>query len=273
MTTPLPYDMGNAGDLIKHGLLSEFCEWWLQTHNGLFTFIDPFGGRPYVSPPHREVVRRVQRLESCALTRAQPDIGHCYYGSGNVIKHSALAVQRQAIVKISDRDKTAFQDLVEAGFEAFHHKAFQRQESFSVIDCRLTATSASLVLLDPFDDFLAEYASTIVPKLPEFISASGVPVALFVLCEDWDSGLGLKWQSLKESCLAPELIYLSLACSKIPAGSVKGELRYHSEVILLLPPGADEGRLQDLVYRLQTFSELLGAVLGQRIRFQCSWVE
>ena len=263
--------MGNAGDLIKHGLLAEFCEWRLQTRNGVFSFIDPFGGRPYVSPPHGEVVRRVQRLESCALTRAQPDIGHCYYGSGNVIKHSALAMQRQAVVKISDRDKTAFQELIQAGFEAFHHKAFQRQESFSIIDCRLAATSASLVLLDPYDDFLAEYASTIVPKLPEFILASSMPVALFVLCEDWGSALGLKWQKLKESYLTPELIYFSLACGKIPAGPVKGESRYHSEVILLLAPGNDEGCWQNLAYRLQTFSKLLGAVLGQRIRFQCSW--
>jgi hypothetical protein len=273
VVTPLPYDMGNAGDLIKHGLLAEFCEWWLQTHNGVFTFIDPFGGRPCASPPHGEVVRRVQRLESCALTRAQQDINHCYYGSGNVIKHSALAMQRQAIVRISDRDKAAFQELVQAGFDAFHHKAFQPQESFSIVDCRLAASNASLVLLDPFDDFLADYASTIAPKLPGFILTSGVPVALFVLCEDWNSESGLKWQRLKESYLAPELIYLSLACSKIPAAPVKGESRHHSEVTLLLPPGDDEGRLKNLVYRLQTFSELLGAVLGQRLRFQCSWVE
>ena len=32
----LPYDMGNAGDLIKHGLIAEFAEWWLATNKSDF---------------------------------------------------------------------------------------------------------------------------------------------------------------------------------------------------------------------------------------------
>ncbi|WP_455220797.1 hypothetical protein [Kaarinaea lacus] len=270
---PLPYDMGNAGDLIKHGLIAEFCEWWLETHNSVFTFIDPFGGRTCVSPPNIEVSRRIQQLVPCALKRAQQDYKHCYYGSSNVIKQTVQGMNRQALIKISDRDEKAVQDLLDAGFELFNHKAFQRNDSFSILDCSLSPGTASLLLLDPFDDFLPEFASVLVPGLPDFILNNGVPVALFVLCEDWNSGLGSKWQSLKDEYLAHELIYLSLACNKIPSSPVKGEARYHSEVLLLLPANDGQGRIHYLVNRLQTFAELLGAVLGQTVRFKCNWVD
>ena len=40
---PLPYDMGNAGDLLKHGVLAEYVRW--QCELGLPPrFLDPFGG-------------------------------------------------------------------------------------------------------------------------------------------------------------------------------------------------------------------------------------
>ncbi|WP_455365138.1 hypothetical protein [Kaarinaea lacus] len=273
VVTPLPYDMGNAGDFIKHGMLAEFCEWWLQTHSGDFIFIDPFGGRPFVAPPHGEVVGRLQRLGDCALTRAQQEVNDCYYGSGNVIRHCARAMKRKAIIKISDRDESAFQGLLKAGFEPFQHQAFQRQESFTVIDCRLSADAASLLLLDPFHDFLSVYASTVVPGLPEFIQEGSVPVVLFVLCEDWENELGLRWRALKESYLEPELDCFSLVCNSIPDSQVRGESRYHSEALLLLPSGkVQAAHWQSLVRRLQTFCESLSIVLGQRIGFQSSRV-
>ena len=54
--------MGNAGDLIKHGLLAEFTLWWLQRNKSKFTFLDPFGGRPFVCPPNIKVTERVKSL-------------------------------------------------------------------------------------------------------------------------------------------------------------------------------------------------------------------
>ena len=42
----LPYDMGNAGDLLKHGVLAEHVRWhavWACR----FDFLDPFGGKPW----------------------------------------------------------------------------------------------------------------------------------------------------------------------------------------------------------------------------------
>lgn len=72
MAQPLPYDMGNAGDLLKHGLLAEFTQWWCRLNAKPLRFIDPFGGRPWAVPPVPRVVERVTALAGCALFAAQP---------------------------------------------------------------------------------------------------------------------------------------------------------------------------------------------------------
>ena len=41
----LPYDMGNAGDLLKHGVLAEFVRWRCESGRP-GRFIDLFGGEP-----------------------------------------------------------------------------------------------------------------------------------------------------------------------------------------------------------------------------------
>jgi hypothetical protein len=46
MAQPLSYDMGNAGDLLKHGVLAEFIQWWCPLHARRMRFVGPFGGRP-----------------------------------------------------------------------------------------------------------------------------------------------------------------------------------------------------------------------------------
>ena len=44
----LKYTIGNAGDIIKHGLLAEFVAWWSETHaNRVLRMADPFGGCPW----------------------------------------------------------------------------------------------------------------------------------------------------------------------------------------------------------------------------------
>ena len=41
----LPYEMGNSGDLIKHGVLAEYVRWRHQSGSPV-RFIDLFGGEP-----------------------------------------------------------------------------------------------------------------------------------------------------------------------------------------------------------------------------------
>jgi len=271
---PLPYDMGNAGDLIKHGLIAEFCEWWLENYNGIFRLIDPFAGRPYVSPPNPEVSRRIQQLAPCALKRAQRDIDRCYYGSGNVIRQVAQVMNREAQVYISDRNEKAIADFLEAGFLRINCKGFNHQESFSILDCAFDPDKPSFLLLDPFDDFLPEYASSQVPKLREFILNNGVPVALFVLFQEESSAqengdLARKWQALKDAYLARDIFSISLTCPKLPSSVVAGETRFDSEITLLLQVGYGSESFRTLTERLQMFSELAGKILGRPVRFAC----
>ena len=270
---PLPYDMGNAGDFIKHGLIAEYCEWWFSVNQGMFKFVDPFAGRPYVSPPHPEVARRLHQLPECALKCAQPGDADRYLGSGSIIKNIALQLQRRASVKVSDRNALALCDLLSEGFESIAYDRFNTQESFSILDADVSVNDASFILIDPFDDFLPDYANSVVPKLSQFIVTRGMPVALFVLCKDWNSALGFNWQRLKNLHLTPELTYLSIVCGKIEPSQVKGESRYNSEVILLLPPDYAKAHLGSLLTRLQNFRKPLGGILGQAVSLKCNCVE
>jgi len=263
----LPYDMGNAGDLIKHGLIAEFAEWWLAINKSDFAFLDPFGGRPYVSAPRSEVIRRIQQIPDCALKRGQPDAANRYCGSGNVVKIVSANINRSAVIKVSDRDQLALHDLLNEGFESIHFDGFDMQESFSIVDCEMPSHFASLLLLDPFDDFLPEYANSIVPRLQEFISNSGLPVVLFVLCEDWENKAGKKWQHLRDRYLSPNLTQLSLVCPKLPKSMIKGETNFNSEVVLLLPHDYGEGYLANLKDRLHGLSVSLTEVLDVDVVF------
>jgi len=81
----LAYDMGNAGDMLKHGVLAEFVRWRCES-TGSLRFIDLFGGEPWAAPVP-EVARRVRALPNCAPRAVQTDIGeNRYYGSGLVAR-------------------------------------------------------------------------------------------------------------------------------------------------------------------------------------------
>jgi hypothetical protein len=264
----LPYDMGNAGDFIKHGLIAEFTEWWLSINKSDFVFIDPFGGRPYVSPPHTGVIRRLQQLPDCALKRGQPEIANRYFGSAKLVKNISTKVKRNVIIKVSDRNQKAMEDLLNEGFEPIQFDGFDSKNSFSIVDCKLSKHEISLLLLDPFDDFLSQYADSVIPRLAEIVSTWRVPVLVFVLCEDWESEAGLKWQQLQDRFLLPDLMQFSLACQKISNSMIEGETNLNSEAVLLLPYGYGEGHLDQLFNQLQKFSVNLSHVLERDVVFK-----
>ena len=99
----LPYDMGNAGDLLKHGVLAEFVRWRCES-GGSCRFIDLFGGEPE-GPAVAEVARRVRALPDGALRAAQTAIGEGrYYGSGLVALRAGAAGPGEVRVLTADRD-------------------------------------------------------------------------------------------------------------------------------------------------------------------------
>ena len=72
---PLLYEMGNAGDLLKHGLLTEFLRTRLTFQRTQpIRFLDLFAGEPFSSDTCDEIIQRVNNLSGCALHEAQPDI-------------------------------------------------------------------------------------------------------------------------------------------------------------------------------------------------------
>ena len=63
----LPYDMGNIGDLLKHGVLAEFVRWQCELGRS-FRFFDLFGGEPE-GPAVARTCRRVLALPDLLQTR------------------------------------------------------------------------------------------------------------------------------------------------------------------------------------------------------------
>ena len=127
MPMTLPYDMGNAGDLVKHGVLAEFVRW--QCELGIpLRFMDPFGGEPWERPVP-EVARRVRALKGTALHTAQTDIEDGrYYGSAFVVLHAVGAAGRDDVHVLSgDICQARREHLRACGLsmldEEFHHRS------------------------------------------------------------------------------------------------------------------------------------------------------
>ena len=162
----LPYDMGNAGDLLKHGVLAEFVRW--QCGLGMpLRFMDPFGGEPW-GRPVPEVERRVRTLEPSALRAAQSDIDeHRYYGSSLLVRRAAEAVGgRKISVLGSDACAPRRERLHACGVTMLHEALpglvgassgrdrYDGYHAFEVI--AHDAREGDLALIDPFVDGFVE---------------------------------------------------------------------------------------------------------------------
>ena len=111
----MPYDMGNAGDLLKHGVLAEFVAWRCESPGSL-RFIDLFGGEPSTAPVP-EVARRVQALSQCALRSVQTDLDENRYYGSSLVARRAADVGEIGIVRVftGDRDPERRMRLQDAG--------------------------------------------------------------------------------------------------------------------------------------------------------------
>lgn len=264
---PLPYDMGNSGDLIKHGMIAEIAKWWCEHNQGPFIFYDPFGGRPCVEPPHRKVTERLAQLKDCALVAAQPIPEIRYYGSGHIIKEIVRYAGTTAQVLVSDRNEDAIHDLIRSGLERIDHEKFTAENAYSILDCNLTGNDASLLLLDPFADFLESY-ETILPKVIESVSFDEVAITLFVLSDESTSLEYENFNILRRLGVTNKTIQFSFSCSQLKNTGIKGEERYQSEVILFLPKKYRSLQLDGLIQNLKQYARTLTRVLNQEIQFQ-----
>lgn len=226
-------------------------------------FIDPFGGRPWQEPLNYEVSKRILNLNNSALYQAQKKPKSRYYGSGFVVKNSLMNQQCNIRILVSDRDELALSDLIMEGFEQFKDQCFQKENAFTILDCQLSGSNPSLILIDPYADFIDE-AEKIFPKIANFIEKTNSPLALYLLNDERNSD---KFSILRKKHFSGQFNQLSLYCPKLLNTSVKGESKYSSEILLLLPKKRFIETIDSLKVKLNEFSIKLSKILDTTIIF------
>ncbi|MBV5330111.1 MAG: hypothetical protein JZU65_21200 [Chlorobium sp.] len=262
---PLPYDMGNSGDLIKHGMIAEFTQWSVLHNQAPFIFYDPFGGRPW-GDPCKKVTERLLMLKKCALRIAQPEPNTRYYGSGHIIKNIAHNAGGSSEVYISDRNKEAINDLIKSGLGQISLEGFMSEDAYSILDCNLQSNNANLLLLDPFADFLENHEK-LFPKIAAIVAHNEVAVALFILSDDSMSLAYGKFNDLRKRESKERILQLSFSCPKLHDSGIKGEEKYCSDIILFLPAKYRTPQLDILRKNLKRYSDMMTQVLNQEIQF------
>ena len=267
----LPYHMGNAGDLLKHGMLAEFVRWRCESLDAKkpFRFVDPFGGLPFCgnggawcdgkNPAIGRFCLLKKETPDCALVQAQPDIPDRYYGSGHVVR---LAAGGNAKVLFSDQCPNKREILSREGkfgFTELKARRFDPRDGYSALNAiNHGDLQADLVLIDPFSDFLKCRQDDVLPRIKD--ASEKAAIVLFVL--DMDTGkrssgsvknIGKQWRGNRGKFMDGAL---SMSCP--PLGHFDG-IKYRTEVVLAAPQltRASTGELQN---RLECFAQKLAKV-------------
>ncbi len=269
----LPYDMGNAGDLLKHSVLAEFVRWQCGLDMPL-RFMDPFGGEPW-GRPVLEVTRRVRALSAGALRAAQSDIHNGrYYGSGLVVRRTAAAAGGRRFRVLSGdtcparRDRLRACDLwmLDEALPGIGADSSQdRYDGYRALGPIARASrEGGLLLIDPFfDDFLEQRARTVVPQMRAV--AERAAVLLFALNQNPRSRIGRRFDALLEDHLRGAW---RMTCPPLRHSVVRGESSYHAEVVLAARLLREGKRVRDVdvLHRCLTeFAKLL-ARRSRRVR-------
>ena len=144
----LPYDMGNIGDLLKHGMMAEFVRWWSNAHSDRseFIFLDPFCGLRWEYPANPKALARLTELRRLsdrhfAIYDAQPNLGESkYYGSAhaviNQIRHLPRPMPLSPLVSVSDKHKNKIAALMESDnrIRPLVCEGFDSENGYSVLD-------------------------------------------------------------------------------------------------------------------------------------------
>ena len=270
--TGLPYDMGNAGDLLKHGVLAETLRHRLIfRRNQPIRFLDLFGGEPFSSKLSEEIVERVGKLSECALQDGQPDIrAGKYYGSGMLVRKLGDSLGGHVSVFTSDCKEERRQRLRGAGLRPLEEAFPQLGEpdnydAYGALDViRSETTRNDLILIDPFADFLepdadgCNRAEHVLPMLGQIANLS--TVLLFVLNEDPFGREGRCFDELLQNHLSDAFM---MSCPPIRPSKVIGESKYYADVVLAGPDlVGDPAAVVHLRCRLELLARKLAHALG-----------
>ena len=270
----LPYHMGNAGDLLKHGMLAEFVRWRCESWGAEkpFRFVDPFGGLPFCgnggawcdgkNPALERFCLLKEYAPDCALVQVQSCVPGRYYGSGHVVRLAALAAGAQAEVYASDRCPNRRRILSEEGFKPLEGHMLDPCDGYSVLDAVNKDGEgdirADLVLIDPCGDFLPNH-DALLPRIAE--ASKLVAVVLFVLNKIPTNNIGKDWAKNKKKFLPNAW---TLSCPRLAYSEVKGESTYDVEVILAAPCLQNSGKetLREFNGRLSDFADAVCRVVS-----------
>lgn len=290
MIPALKYDMGNAGDIIKHGLIAEFCEWWFKRNDSLI-FGDSFGGCPWgwYRPNYEwfdrveDRIRKIKNID-CALARVYSKaFNHKespeYLGSSHLVKTITENNKKRAKIYVSDNNPDARSNLKHSGLHLIElpdnndgYKIFDEQEVYNF----------NFILIDPYSKFLRDEFSNRSDKQGKFFRKilgfinkhPDVYIAVFIL--------DMKKNFVRENFFELKKEYLeemsvSLRCPKIEEKQskgmpIEGESKYDMEILLIskqfeINPDATE----NLKIRLKDFATEAEQVLPlkdkQNIKF------
>ena len=236
------YPMGNSGDLIKHGLLAEFVEWWSENHEGqTLQVADTFAGCPWGKTCDK-VKERLSALEDCALKRVYPQEDNCkYLGSSHLVRQ--VAESRRLTLNIDMSDKC---DDVRCllGDSIAEHKNSMRlislpegNDGYAILGKKNWKRDYNLILIDPYSGFLWEEFRVPSPKhftkILNLMKGKGneeLFVAVFVLDKNKSNSVGKAFCKFKREELRG--CSFSLRCPRI-VGSNLGESCYDFEILLI----------------------------------------
>ena len=264
--------MGNAGDLLKHGVLAETLRHRLIFRRSQpIRFLDLFGGEPFSCKVSEETVERVGKLSECALQDGQPDIrAGKYYGSGMLARNLGDSLGGLVTVFASDCKEERRERLRGAGLRPLE-EAFPQlgkpanYDAYGALDViRSETTSNDLILVDPFDDFLeadtdgGNPAEHVLPILGHI--ANGSTVLLFALNEDPFGREGRRFDELLQNHLNDAVV---MSCPPIRPSKISGESNYYADMVLAGPElVGDPSEADYLRRRLELLARKLADALG-----------
>ena len=229
---PLPYDMGNIGDLLKHGVMAEFIRWRSDTYNRKeFVFLDPFCGDALNDSANTQAMNRLQQLRDNQKTKfeilnAQPDfVKNTYYGSTHVVLRQTRLCGLLPHVYISDEDSKRVETLIQSdsnqNTKEIKFDNFYPSNGYSILDSiNERPYAVDMVLIDPFLDMekIRQHTCSISR------ASQRTTVVLFVLMNDHT-----QWKKIQAEL--PEYSII-LTCPRLKNIGIKGESNYTVKVIL-----------------------------------------
>ncbi len=278
MLPTLKYYMGNAGDIIKHGLLTEFVEWWKDSNHETLCVADTFGGCPWSNlSPDGGIRKMLLELKSHALGRAYSKRDDKYLGSSHLIRQTAEKCEMSVNIDISDENEAARCNLENSilGNEDSMKmiKLPDNNNGYTILDDGQKPEQYNLILIDPYSEFLrdefywdkgnsqkTEYFVRLIELTKKY---PNLFIAVFVLDMNKENKVGKEFAEFKTSKLSH--CTFSLCCPKQTQKD-----KYNFEILLMGQQIAD-GKCDKLRERLKLFapkaSDALFLQEGKKIEF------